>query len=71
MTKGRYPRVCVLWGSMFAVASALYPLSIDDRALFGSIRAVVLAFATTASAVLGAGLPGAALIRRCNALWTS
>lgn len=42
----------VLWGFMFAVTSALYPLSIGDPVLFGSIRVVVLAFATTASAML-------------------
>ncbi|HVY31045.1 MAG TPA: hypothetical protein VHB79_31030 [Polyangiaceae bacterium] len=42
----------VLWGFMFAVTSALYPLSIDDRELFGSVRLVLLTFATTASTVL-------------------
>lgn len=42
----------VLWGFMFAATSALYPLSVDDRELFGVVRLVLLAFATTASTVL-------------------
>jgi hypothetical protein len=33
----------LLWGALFAIASALYPMSVDNRALFGSLMAVVIA----------------------------
>jgi hypothetical protein len=37
----------LLWGVVFAVASALYPWSVVNRHLFDSVMAVVLAATTT------------------------
>ena len=62
----------LLWGVVFAVGSALYPWSVANRQLFGSITAVVLAGTTTcvATAYLR-GLQGHILGRvvAAAALW--
>lgn len=33
----------LLWGILFAIGSALYPMSVGNRALFGSVMSVLIA----------------------------
>lgn len=41
-----------LWGFVFAVGSALYPLSVDSRRAFEAVMLVVLAVATALASLL-------------------
>ncbi|HEX2874812.1 MAG TPA: hypothetical protein VHP33_26355 [Polyangiaceae bacterium] len=62
----------LLWGVVFAVASALYPWSVVNRPLFDSFKAVVLASTTTCVAIAYLrGLQGHILTRviLASALW--